>query len=69
MKNDLEQLFIGDTDCLQNDSGGRSSSRSLWESDLDLDETVERLTETLVEQGFSRRGGYAESEVEVTTSP
>ncbi|MBW2709033.1 MAG: DUF4384 domain-containing protein [Deltaproteobacteria bacterium] len=34
-----------------NDSGGRSSSRSLWESDLNLDEAVERLTETLVEQG------------------
>lgn len=33
------------------DSGSQSSSQSWWESDLDLDEAVARLTETLVEQG------------------
>ena len=33
------------------DSGRQSSSQSWWGTDLDLDEAVARLTETLVEQG------------------
>ena len=36
---------------MENDSGSQFSSQSWWGSDLDLDEAVARLTETLVEQG------------------
>ena len=36
---------------MENDSGNQASSQSWWGSDLDLDEAVAKLTETLVEQG------------------